>query len=206
MIGDSVTSIGDGAFAWCDSLTSIVIPDSVTSIGDGAFAWCGSLTSVVIGNSVTSIGNRAFMDCRSFTSITVADANTAYKSVDGNLYTKDGKTLIQYAVGKTDTSFTIPNSVTAIGDVAFYGCSGLTSVVIPDSVTMIDSYAFYRCDSLASVTIGNRVTSIGDYAFAHCYRLIDVYYTGTEAEWAAIDVGWSNEKLTGATIHYNYVP
>ena len=187
VIGDSVTSIGDGAFAWCDSLTSIVIPDSVTSIGDGAFAWCGSLTSVVIGNSVTSIGNRAFMDCRSFTSITVADANTAYKSVDGNLYTKDGKTLIQYAVGKTDTSFTIPNSVTAIGDVAFYGCSGLTSVVIPDSVTMIDSYAFYRCDSLTSVVIPDSVTSIGNYAFNDCTSLTSITVAYANTAYKSVD-------------------
>ena len=63
------------------------------------------------------------------------------------------------------TSVTIPNSVTSIGDYAFYGCASLTSVTIPNSVTSIGDYAFYDCTSLTSVTIGNSVTSIGDYAF-----------------------------------------
>ena len=72
----SVTSIGQFAFAHCDSLTSIVIPDSVTSIGSDAFGYCDSLTSVTIGNGVTSIGWSAFRDCTSLTSVTIPDGVT----------------------------------------------------------------------------------------------------------------------------------
>ena len=156
------------------TLTKIIIPDNVTAIGERAFDFCDSLTSVEIPNSVTSIGDWAFNSCYSLTSITVDINNTAYKSIDGNLYSKDGKTLIQYAIGKTATSFTIPDSVTSIGAEAFYDCNSLTSVVIGDSVTSIGERAFAYCNSLTSVVIGDSVTSIGESAFESCRRLTSV--------------------------------
>ena len=72
------------------------------------------------------------------------------------------------------TSVTIPNSVTSIGESAFRGCSGLTSVTIPNSVTTIGERAFYNCSGLTSVTIGNSVTSIGNSAFSGCSGLTSV--------------------------------
>ena len=101
------------------------------------------------------------------------------------------------------TSIIIPNSVTSIGDSAFSNCS-LTSIVIPDSVTSIGTWAFAGCVRLTSVTISDSVTSIGDYAFEYCSDLTDIYYTGTEEEWAAITIGYSNTNLTNVTIHYNW--
>ena len=106
--------------------------------------------------------------------IEVAESNTLYKSIDGNLYTKDGKTLIYYANQKKEKSFTIPNSVTSIGSSAFYGCSSLTSITIPNGVTSIGSFAFYGCSSLTSVTIGDSVESIGAYAFSWCSSLTNI--------------------------------
>ena len=196
-IPDSVTSIGDYAFNGCKSLTSVTIPNSVTSIGDYAFNGCESLTSVTIPDSVTSIGDEAFCYCLNLNAINVAAGNKYYKSIDGSLYSKDGKVLIQYARGKSETSFvipdgvasigrfafyycesltsvTIPNSVTSIGDGAFGFCNGLTSVTIPDSVTSIDNEAFCGCNGLTSVTIPNSVTSLGGYAFWGCENLISV--------------------------------
>ena len=173
-ISDSVTDIGSGAFEDCSSLTSVVIPDSVTSIGEYAFAYCTSLTSVVIGNGVTDIASVAFAYCDSLTNITVDKNNTSYKGIDGNLYTKDGKTLLQYAIGKSATNFTVPNGVTSIGSSAFSSCESLTSVVIPDSVTDIGVYAFRDCTSLTSVVIPDRVTDIGVYVFENCTSLTSV--------------------------------
>jgi hypothetical protein len=128
---------------------------------------------VTIPNSVTSIGNSAFSGCKGLTSINVASDNSNYCSVDGVLFNKDKTTLIQYPGGKQG-AYTIPNSVTSIGDYAFPGCSGLTSIDIPNSVTSIGDYAFPGCSGLTSVTIPNSVTSIGEYAFEDCRSLTSV--------------------------------
>ncbi len=106
------------------SLTSITIPDSVTSIEYCAFQGCSSLTSITIPNSVTSIGYNAFYGCSSLTSINVSDNNKNYSSIDG-VFNKDKTEIIKYPAKRTN--ITIPNSVTSIGDRAFYNCSSLTS-------------------------------------------------------------------------------
>ena len=177
----SVVSIGYDAFGWCESLTSVTILDGVRSIGNSAFTDCKSLTSVTIPNSVTSIGRGAFSSCASLTGIWVAEGNSHYVSdASGVLFDKDKTTLVQcpgaFAV------YTIPGSVTSIGDDAFSGCASLTSVTIPDSVT-----------------------SIGNYAFSCCGSLTDVYFTGTETAWNCITIGTANDALKNANIHYNYV-
>ena len=176
----SVVSIGYDAFGWCESLTSVTILDGVRSIGNSAFTDCKSLTSVTIPNSVTSIGRGAFSSCASLTGIWVAEGNSHYVSdASGVLFNKDKTTLVQcpgaFAV------YTIPGSVTSIGDDAFSGCASLTSVTIPDSVT-----------------------SIGNYAFSCCGSLTDVYFTGTETAWNCITIGTANDALKNANIHCNY--
>ena len=154
--------------------STFVIPDSVTSIGEEVFYNCSSLTIVTIPDSVTSIGNSVFYGCSRLKNIEVSTENKDYKSIDGNLYTKDGKTLIQYATGKTESTFVIPDSVTSIGEYAFTLCGSLTSVTIPDSVTSIGAGAFYNCKSLTSITIPDSVTSIGEYAFQNCSSLTSI--------------------------------
>ena len=160
--------------SYSSKIKSITIEEGVTNIGDYAFEGCTALTSVVIGDSVTDIGSYAFYGCSSLTSIEVSENNTAHCDIDGNLYTKDKKTLVQYATGKTDTSFVIPNGVTTISNYAFYSCDSLTSVVIPDSVTTIGNGAFRDCTSLTSVVIPDSVTTIGNYAFAYCDSLTSI--------------------------------
>ncbi|MCI5604871.1 MAG: leucine-rich repeat domain-containing protein [Clostridia bacterium] len=174
IIGNGVTSIGNSAFSKCSSLGSVVIPDSVTSIGAYAFDECSSIENVVIPDSVTSIGGGPFSSCSSLESISVDINNKYYSSENGNLFNNDKTTLIQYAIGKTDTQYTIPDSVTSIGVYAFSECSSLESVVIPDSVTSIGYWAFYNCSSLESVTIGKGVTGIGYDAFSCCISLKSV--------------------------------
>jgi hypothetical protein len=173
--GKPVTSIGDYAFQNCKSLTSVVIPDSITFIGGDAFNGCSRLTSIEIPDSVVFIGSYAFLGCSSLNNITVDSNNSYVKSVDGNLYSKDGTQLVQYAIGKKSTSFKIPSTVKHICFQAFYNCSSLTNVVIPDSVTSIGEQAFWGCSNLTTVEIGKNVTSIDYDAFARCYNLKRVY-------------------------------
>jgi hypothetical protein len=171
--GYPVTSIGDNAFYYCTSLTNITIGTNVTSIGSGAFADCEGLTSVTIPNSVTSIGSNPFDLCTSLSAITVDTKNPVYSSLAGVLFNKSQTTLILYPGGKAG-SYTIPNSVTNIGDLAFSYCTRLASLTVGTSVTSIGHYAFKDCFRLANVTLGNSVASIGDAAFSSCSSLTGV--------------------------------
>ena len=173
-IPNSVKSIGDYAFEDCSSLTNIEIPNSVKSIGDGAFEHCNNLTSIEIPNSVMSIGNRALSYCQSLTSINVDKDNSKYYSIDGNLFNKDKLILIQYALGKTEKSYIVPNGVTSIGAGAFEYCEHLTSIEIPNSVTSIGAGAFGYCENLISIELPDSVISIGAGAFGHCENLISI--------------------------------
>ena len=127
---DGLTSIGNNAFSGCTSLTSVTIPDSVTSIGSDAFYGCTSLTSVTIPDSVTSIRDHAFYGCTSLTAINVAEGNTAYVSENGVLFNKSKTSLIQYPAGKTDSAYTIPDSVTSIENYAFLSADSLKSIEV----------------------------------------------------------------------------
>jgi hypothetical protein len=165
-IPGSVTSIGTYAFASCTSLTNVTIDNGVTSIGFGAFENDISLTNVTIPGSVTSIVQYSFLDCFGLTSINVDASNPAYSSMNGVLFDKAQATLIEFP-GGLGGSYTITNSVTSIGDYAFYTCIALTSVTIPNSITSIANEAFDGCESLTSVTIPDSVISIGEGAFAY---------------------------------------
>ena len=145
-IPNSVTTIGEFAFASCTSLASIDIPNSVTTIGEGAFWNCSSLASIDIPNSVTTIGELAFDYCTSLASIRVASDNPNYIGIDGVLFNKDKTMIVVYPASKDGSEYTIPNSVTTIGEGAFYHSSLLASIDIPNSVTTIGEYAFYYCN------------------------------------------------------------
>jgi hypothetical protein len=185
-IPSSVTTIDDEAFKYCTSLTSVTIPNSVTTIGTSAFEGCTGLTSVTIPNSVTTIGKDAFGSCRNLKNINVSKGNSHYSSENGVLFDITKKTLIQCPRG-IKGNYAIPNSVTTIGERAFYNCDGLTSVTLPNSVTTIGEYAFEYCKGLTSVTLPNSVTAIGKKAFLNCTGLTSVTIPNsitTIGEWA----------------------
>ena len=175
---EGLKSIGNFAFNGCFWLKQIQFPASLTRIGKSAFGNCLRLTSVTIPAGVTYIGNSAFGICDKLTQINVAPENQSYQSIDGVLFSKDGKTLVQFPSGR-EGACRIPAGVTVIGDNAFDGCTYLKSIVIPDSVTAIGDLAFTNCGQLTSLSIPGSVTSFGDSLFSSCYQLLSVDFPKT---------------------------
>lgn len=216
MIPNSVISIGTAAFSDCTSLNAVTIPDSVTDIGLGAFRGCTNLTSIVLSENLTNIPNNMFFDCSALVSAVIPNSVTGI----GNFAFYGCSALTSVAIPESVTdigdsafyacnalsSVIIPDSVTQIGTSAFHGCSGLKSLVLPNTITSIANDAFYECSSLTSVTIPITVTSIEYYAFFACLSLNDVYYAGSEEDWANINIDETNHAILQATVHYNYIP
>jgi hypothetical protein len=204
--GCHISTIGTNAFAYCSALTSVVLPNSVTNIGYRAFAYCSSLTNVLIPASVRDIGQGVFSYCRKLSAINVEALNPDYISVDGILFDRSQRSLVEFPCGRTgsfsiptninhlgDSAFqgavisnvTIPNGIVTIGDRVFADCWGLNQIQIPNGVVSIGAGAFSGCP-LRRVAIPGTVTNIGTYAFAYCRNLSQVYFFGN-APFAALD-------------------
>ena len=193
--GLPVTAIGEGAFLYCDLITSVIIPDSVTSIGSGAFDDCinieeATLPAVAIPSipknslervaitSGESIEASAFSGCTTLTSVTIADSVT---SIGNNAF--NGCTSIEEAtipslaityIPKNSLKNVAITSGASIPENAFKDCTTLESIVIPNSVKGIEASAFYGCTSLESATLSNATRNIGANAFYNCTSLASV--------------------------------
>ena len=171
---EGLTSIGDEAFYFCNSLTAVTLPDGLTSIGDDAFSFCVSLTTVTLPKGLTSIGANPFISCDSLEKIDVSPDHPVFEQIDGVLYEKATKTLVCYPAGKEGDSFAVPDGILAIGDYAFYRCSFLTTITLPDGLTSIGNRAFDGCESLTTITLPDGLTTIGDGAFSNCSSLTTI--------------------------------
>lgn len=170
VIGEGVTSVSKNAFNYCSDLVEISIPSTVTSIGEKAFYNCNSLKTVSLSENIKTIGDLAFNNCSSLESIDVAAKNPNYSSVDGVLFDKPVKELICYPENKSGEEYTVPASVTSIGDYAFYDCSNLKNVILPEGLESIGFYAFDH-SNLQSINFPSTLKSIGNSAFRDCYYL-----------------------------------
>lgn len=173
-IPEAVTEIETTTFYECPSLSSISIPSGVTAIGSSAFGYCTSLTEVSIPDSVALIGVNAFNGCSALTDINVSPGSADYCSVDGVVFSKDKTVLYIYPGGKTDGTYTVPDSVKEIGETAFINCANLTEVIIPEGVTKLEPGTFSKCTGLTSINIPEGVTSVGKSAFAGCTSLTEI--------------------------------
>ncbi len=181
VLPDNLETIESALFSHCESLQNIVIPDSVTSIKNAAFFRCCSLKQITIPGNVTGIGDEVFLWCSALTEIAVDVENTVYSSLDGVLYNKDKTTLLCYPAGKTNQSFTVPDGVIEIDYVAFALCENIEKITLSDDIKIVDSSAFEACESLC-----------------------EIYYSGSEDDWNAIEIASGNDPLLNANIHFNY--
>ena len=161
--------LDEEAFNDCENLESIILPKGLTTIGSKAFNGCNRLQQVYIPTATTEIGEGVFGYCKQLTTIEVDAANGSYKSVDDVLFTADMQTLIAYPNGK-GRKYNIPEGVHTIAPYAFF-LTHITELTMPESLTTIGENAFYGCDELYDVRIPSNVEIIDDRAFEGCYHL-----------------------------------
>ena len=192
----SLVTIGGSAFSNCSGMTALSLPDGLRSIGARAFSGCG-LSGVSIPASVVSIGDNAFSGT-AFTSFSMDEGNEYYQSVDGVLFSKDGRTLVRFPQARTGSytvpagtetlgagafsssslsELSIPEGVTSLGSEAFSSCL-LTALPLPESLRSIGSYAF-SFSRLASITLPAEITRLGSCAFSCCSSLKNIRFQGS---------------------------
>jgi hypothetical protein len=175
--GQPVTTIGTAAFSGKSAVTSVTLSTNITSIGGYAFLGCTGLGKFFFPAGLTNLDvTTTFADCQNLTEISVDSDNPVYRSVNGVVFDKGQTTLLLCPAGKSG-SYTVPDSITSIGRLAFYQCS-LTSVQVPYGVTNIGNGAFLACTSLGSITFHRSITSIEDSAFIACGSLTALYFHG----------------------------
>lgn len=153
----------------------VVIPDEiagkpVTAIGDKAFFLNKTMKSVTLGKNIRSIGEMAFSRCDSLENIFVSRENESFQSMDGVLYTADGKTLLAYPNGKDYENYPVVSGTEVIASYAFF-YAPVKQVFLPDSVGEIEAFGFYYATELTAVNFPRKLTAIGDQAFFACYSL-----------------------------------
>ncbi len=228
-IGKGVTSIGRAAFYGCEDLIRAELPDSVEVIGEAAFSACSSLSSIVIPAGIKEIGD-GFLACyrlvevinKSQLKITLGTdtlGGVARYAID--VHDGESRVTLQdeylfyvcddliYLIGYSGDGavLTLPDGYNGksyhIAKNAFLYRENIARIVIPSAVESIGREAFNGCIGLKSVVIEKGVSRIGEAAFYGCTGLTNVYYKGTEADWAEIYIDWDNASLTKAKMHYS---
>ena len=161
----------------------MVIVNAILLNGEG----CSG--NVTIPNTVKIVSGSAFFGCTELTGVVIPDSVTI---IGDSAFSSCPKL----------TSVSVPDSVTSLGGSVFSGCSALTKAVVPAGITEIGEYLFWGCTSLEKVQLPEGITSVGEYAFDQCDALTDVYFGGTQEAWDMVSVGFCNDTLTGAVLHY----
>ena len=173
----SALVIGKEAFAECYSLNGTYDLTNVETIDLSAFKNCQRITGFVVPNSSSNVLD-LFVGCISLENVHASESHTAFKSVDGILFSKDEKTIVYYPLARSDSSYTIPSKVTSIGNTAFAKAINLEKIIMHEKVTNIGAGAF-SYSAIKSCYIPDGVTSINVDTFKGC----------TDAEWIVIGAG-----------------
>ncbi len=192
--GKKITTIGEGAFLECETLEKLVLPNSITKIENQAFAGCRALKELMLSENITHIGTEAFaqctsletfllpealellgnhalMGCSALTKIICPDRNQNFSCEDGVLFDKKQTILVQYPAGRESSVYTVPETVTSVGNGAFAYATTLTDILLPETLSSIGEYAFFNCDQLKEISLSDSVSKIGQEAFGWCDSL-----------------------------------
>ena len=180
---DALVNIGDNAFAGCTNLTSLVIPNAVTSIGKNTFNGCSSLTTITLGSNIEEINGETFNNMMGLTEIKVALDNPYFTSIDGNLYSKDGKVLIKYATGKKEEVFNMPSSVEKIAAYAFDNVTNLKKINISNNLYEIENKGISNLENLEYTEFDN------------------AYYLGNESNPYQILFKIKDQEISSVNVH-----
>ena len=173
VIEEGITTVGDGAFVWCQKLQTVRIADTVNEIGENAFWGCTELQSVILPEHVTEIGSGAFFLCKSLTEITVPAGVT--QLAEG-----------VFAQCESLETVTLHDEITVIEKDAFSRCYGLKHLTLPGSLEGIGYHAFFGCVQLQQLTFGNELKCIDNAAFYGCDRLTSLRFMGPAPELGAL--------------------
>ena len=213
-----VVAIGDNAFAECQKLESVTFPKTLNSIGSKAFSGCWRLTSVTLPENLTSLGYRAFEKCAFLSEIIVQSKNltlsgnyagtcqpfyNAGSRTDGitvtfaegcqvvpaKMFSEDGSSLVKAIFS---------NTVTSIGDKAFYQCSNLQNVTLPESLTSIGQYAFAGCTAFTSVTLPGKLETLGERSFDGTTKLSEIIVKAVALKNITDSYGANGQPFYGA--------
>jgi hypothetical protein len=172
-IEDGVLDIKMGAFYYCRYLRSVKLPATLKSVGSYAFWKSLSLSNIYIPASLTDLSAKAFSE-GGMSAYEVSPDNPVYSSEDGIMFNKDKTELLHFPAKKQVESFSIPEKVEKIGELAFE-CNQLNEVIFHDKLLSIDDYAFFLCEKLAKADVPNSVEFVGESAFSRCYNLKEAH-------------------------------
>ncbi len=153
-----------------------IIPEGCSAVGRYAFAYCENLKRIIVPDSVTNFSYESIVFCKGLEGIFVDKGNQTYSSIDGNLYSKDGKTFFRLCVSDKNINLTLPEGVVEVVDGAACHCENLITINLPKSLTFIGTSAFANCDNLTTITIPKTVTYIGERAFLNCTNLTEAIF------------------------------
>jgi hypothetical protein len=140
------------------------VPNGVLRLRQDSFKNCRELISISFPQSLYSIGGNGF-NCEQLTDITVNELNPYYHSIDGVLFDKESKALLEYPKNKDKTEYTVPEGILRISGFAFYGCKHLVNISLPESVMIIDELAFAECRKLKTIVLPMNLQYIGERVF-----------------------------------------
>ena len=171
ILPDELQELDNYVFMDCFNLKTINLPDSLTTIGDSVFEGCSDLIQMELGKNAVDLDPSCFTGCMSLKRIIVSEENKNYKSVDGVLFSKDGRSLIKYPAGKIDRTYVVPDGTVLIEYEAFAFCNYLEEITFTGELNKIGNYAFFACVNLKVVHFPETLEGIGVGAFTMCTSL-----------------------------------